>query len=542
MRAQSATTRAAACGEAAGEATFLVDDPDVLLVGSGIMSSTLAVMVKRLDPRLRVQIVEIADELASEASDGWNNAGTGHAGICEMSYTPNRDATGRVPVARALQIFEQFEHSKQFWGELAESGLVGPANDFIHAVPHLCFVDGAENVDFLQARHAAMADHHFFRSMRLTTESAVIEQWAPLVMEGRRPGPVAATTGAGTEVNYGVLARRLCRWLARQDDCSVATGWKVTRLQQAHGQWRVSLRHVASGDLREQRARFVFVGGGGGSLPLLQTTGLAEVAGLGGFPIGGQWLTCDTPAVSARHAAKVYGATPPSAPSLGAGHLDVRWLDGRKQLLFGPFASWTTRFLKHSGRWTDLPRSLRLTNLPAMLHTAAKNMALVNYLISQGRQSMEQRMHALRAYYPNARSEDWRLVHAGIRVQTIKRSDRGSVFFGTEVFSPANRSLAALLGASPGASVSVNIALNVVRANLPQLLATAAGRTRMRQMIPTFDQDLTSPDNASLFSRTSQEAEERLHLSSSAASAASPVAAAHGGTPITGVPSTLGDS
>lgn len=524
----------------------MVDNPDVLIVGSGIMSSTLAVMVKRLDPRLRVQIVEVSNELAREASDGWNNAGTGHAGICEISYTPHRDASGRVPVARALQIFEQFEHSKQFWGELAESGLVGPASDFIHAVPHLCFVDGTDNVDFLQARHAAMTDHHFFRDMRLTADSAVIEQWAPLVMEGRRPGPVAATTGPGTEVNYGLLARRLCRWLARHDDCGVATGWKVTRLRQAHGRWQVSLRHVASGELREPRARFVFVGAGGGSLPLLQTTGLAEVAGLGGFPIGGQWLTCETPAICARHEAKVYGATPPSAPSLGAGHLDVRWLDGKKQLLFGPFASWTTRFLKHSGRWTDLPRSLRLTNLPAMLHTAAKNVALVNYLISQGRQSIEQRMDALRGYYPNARREDWRLVHAGIRVQTIKKSDRGNVFFGTEVFSPANRSLAALLGASPGASVSVNIALNVVRASLPQLLATAEGRARMRQMIPTFDQDLKSAENAPLFFRTSREAEERLHLSSPAAPSASPIATAHGGTSITDAPptafTTLGDA
>jgi malate dehydrogenase (quinone) len=490
----------------------IIEAPDVVLVGSGIMSSTLAVMLKRLDPRLRVQIVEVASELAQEASDGWNNAGTGHAGICEMSYTPTRDPDGRVPIARALKIFEQFEHSKQFWGAMTAAGAVGEPADFIHSVPHICFVKGTDDVDFLQARHAAMQEHHFFRSMQLTSDPSVIHDWAPLVMEGRAPGPVAATMGAGTEVNYGLLARRLCGWLAQQEHCGVATGWKVTRLRRRVGQWRLALRHIASGEVRELGARFVFIGAGGGSLPLLQSTGLAEVAGLGGFPIGGQWLVCDNPAICARHDAKVYGATPPSSPSLGAGHLDVRRLDGQRQLLFGPFASWTTRFLKHSGSWSDLPRSIRLNNLPAMLRTAVCNRSLVKYLVSQGLQSMNNRLQAVREYYPSARLEDWRLVQAGIRVQAIKRADHGAVYFGTEVFSPADRSLAALLGASPGASVSVSIAFEVIRTCLPQLLASSEGRSQMREMIPTFDEDLTQPGNTSLFERASREALERLRL------------------------------
>jgi malate dehydrogenase (quinone) len=490
----------------------LVDSPDIVLVGSGIMSSTLAVILKQLEPRLRIQMVEVTNELAREASDGWNNAGTGHAGVCEMSYTPRRDPEGRVPIARALRIFEQFEQSKQFWGAMVVSGAVGEPADFIHSVPHICFVKGTVDVDFLHVRHAAMQEHHFFRGMRLTTDRADIQDWAPLVMEGRAPGPVAATVGAGTEVNYGLLARRLCSWLAQQEDCGVATGWKVTRLRRSVGQWQVGLRCVASGEVREQCASFVFVGAGGGSLPLLQSTGLAEVAGLAGFPIGGQWLVCDDPLICARHDAKVYGATPPSSPSLGAGHLDVRQLDGRRQLLFGPFASWTTRFLKHSGSWSDLPRSIRLGNLPAMLRTAIRNRSLVQYLVSQGLQTMEHRLQALREYYPNARFEDWRLVQAGIRVQAINKADRGAVSFGTEVFSPTDRSLAALLGASPGASVSVNIALEVIQTCLPELLASVEGRERMRQMIPTFDADLTQPGNMGLFESSSREAAERLRL------------------------------
>lgn len=476
------------------------------------MSATLAVMLKRLEPRLRIQMYEVTSDLAREASDGWNNAGTGHAGICEISYTPARDQEGRVPIGRALQIFEQFEHSKQFWSSVSTSGMVGKPADFIHAVPHVCFVKGSENVAFLRSRHEAMKGHHFFSAMKLTADPSLIGQWAPLVMEGRGPGPFAATAGKGTEVDYGLLARRLCGWFQQQEHCGIAAGWKVTRLQRGEGIWRVGLRCAASGEVREQQTRFVFVGAGGGSLPLLQSTGLPEVSGLGGFPIGGQWLVCDDPAVCARHEAKVYGAAPPSSPSLGAGHLDVRRLNGGRQLLFGPFASWTTRFLKQTGSWGDLPMSIRAGNLGALLRTAVRNRSLVRYLVEQGLQSLEDRLTAVREYYPNARQDQWRLVEAGIRVQAIKRSDRGAVYFGTEVFSSTDRSIASLLGASPGASVSVNIALNVVQACLPGLLASGEGRKRMAQMVPTFDKDLKQPGNAELFEKTSREAEEGLQI------------------------------
>jgi malate dehydrogenase (quinone) len=490
----------------------ILDAPDIVIVGSGIMSASLAAMLNRLDPRLRIQLVEITPEPAREASDGWNNAGTGHAALCELSYTPERDGAGNVPIGRALRIFEQFEHSKQFWGYAAANGMAGEPSDFIHAVPHICFVEGSENVDFLDTRHAAMQDHHFFRGITLTKEPSVMADWMPLVMEGRAPGPVAATTAPGTEVNFGLLARQLCAWLSRQEHCAVATGWKVTKLQRGIGDWQVTMKHQATGGIRTQRAKFVFVGAGGGSLPLLQSTGLSEVAGLGGFPIGGQWLVCDEPSICARHDAKVYGATPPSSPSLGSGHLDIRRLNGRSQLLYGPFATWTTRFLKQSGSWSDLPLSIRAGNLGALVRAGLHNHALVRYLITQGLQSMEQRLSAARAFYPTARPGDWRLVEAGIRVQTIKKADRGAVYFGTEVFSSADRSIAALLGASPGASVSVNIALEVVKTCLPHLLASAEGQERMRRMIPTFDVDLKQAGNAPLFERTTREAAERLRL------------------------------
>ena len=486
---------------------------DVLLVGSGIMSASLAAMLKRLEPRLSIRVVEVTPEPCREASDGWNNAGTGHAGLCEISYTPHRGPDGSVPISRAVAIFEQFEHSKQFWAHAVASGMAGEPRDFIHAVPHVCFVQGAADVDFLRARQAALSRHHFFRSMKITADPAMIAAWAPLVMEGRDRVPVAATRAdGGTEVNFGLLARRLLGWLGAQEDCDVATGCRVTGLEREGDTWRVAVTHVASGERSVHRARFVFVGAGGGSVPLLQSTGLPEAAGLGGFPIGGQWLVCDDPALTVRHDAKVYGATPPSSPSLGAPHLDLRRLGGRRQLLFGPFASWTTRFLKETGRWTDLPRSIRPGNLATLLRAAIHNRQLVQYLVAQAVQGMERRLEALRLFYPLARGADWRLVDAGIRVQTIKRADRGAIYFGTEVFASRDRSLAALLGASPGASVAVNIALETIKTCLPRLLSTTAQRARMKEMIPTFDEDLKQATNAGLFVRTTRAAEESLGL------------------------------
>lgn len=486
---------------------------DVILIGSGIMSANLGAMLKWLDPHLSIRVFEVTDELAQEASNGWNNAGTGHAGICEISYTPSRDADGRVNVGRALEIFEQFEHSKQFWSHAVASGMVGDPAGFIHAVPHIGFVHGTEDVSFLRARHAAMVTHHFFKPMEHTEDPSAIEAWAPLIMEGRGSEPVAATKmDSGTEVNFGELARRLLGWLAAQEDCEISPGHRVTSLHRDGGEWRVAVTNQTSDERMTHGAKFVFVGAGGGSLPLLQTTGLAEVAGLAGFPIGGQWLVCDRPQICNRHSSKVYGATPPSSPSLGAPHLDVRRFNSHRQLMFGPFALWTTRFLKHTGHWTDLPRSVRADNLTTLIRSAVHNRSLVQDLLKFALQNVEDRMVALQDYYPAARTDDWRLVEAGIRVQTIKKADRGAVYFGTEVFHAANGTLAALLGASPGASVSVNIALEVIRTCLPHLLRSAEGHSRMKQMIPTYNEDLKQPCNAGLFEKTSTHATETLQL------------------------------
>jgi malate dehydrogenase (quinone) len=492
-----------------------VANPDVLLVGSGIMSANLAVLLKRLDPKLTIQLYEVTDELAQESSHGWNNAGTGHAGICELSYTPKREADGGVNVSNAIKIFEQFEQTRQFWAYTVAQRMVEKPREFINPVAHVSFVHGDEQVDFLRARHAGMSAHHFFADMVYTTDRTTIGRWAPLLVEGRGDVPIAATKmDSGTDVNFGVMARKLLGWLATQPGCGIATGHRVIDLRKSAGMWDVSVKDLASGAVRETHAKFVFVGAGGGSLHLLQKSGIPESKGIGGFPIGGQWLVCDNPDIVRQHQAKVYGQALATAPTMAVPHLDTRILDGKKTLLFGPFAAWTTKFLHGKGSWTDLPRSIQADNLLTLLKIGASNIPLVRYLIQQGTQSMADRMAVLHIFYPAAKASDWKLIDAGIRVQAIKKTDgeAGIVHYGTEVITNADRSISALLGASPGASVCVNIVLEVVKQCFPALVASPEGSAKLKEMIPTYDVDIKLPENADFFRDVQRKASQRLQL------------------------------
>ena len=492
-----------------------IGNPDVILIGSGIMSSNLGAMLKRLDPSLSIQLYEVTDELAQESSDGWNNAGTGHAGICELSYTPKREADGSVNVSKVIEIFEQFEHSKQFWSYAVGSGMVERPSEFINPLKHISFVHGQEQVDFLKARFEGMVAHPFFSSMEYTTDRDKIASWAPLLLEGRGDVPIAATKmDGGTDVNFGAISRKLLQWLGQQEKCGIASGHRVIGLTKKEGRWEVKTRNLTTNEVRTNHAKFVFVGAGGGSLGLLQKSGIPEAKGLGGFPIGGQWLICDNPEIVSKHEAKVYGQALDAAPTMAVPHLDTRMLDGKKTLLFGPFAAWTTKFLHKKGSYTDLPFSIRLDNLTTLINIGISNLELVRYLIQQGLQSMADRMEVLHVFFPAAQAKDWRLIDAGIRVQAIKKTDgqAGIVHYGTEVITDADRSLSALLGASPGASVSVNIILEVIKKCFPHLLASPEGHSRMKEMIPTYDENLKDPENAARFQEISQRADELLGL------------------------------
>jgi len=492
-----------------------IDQPDVILIGSGIMSATLGTMLKRLDSAIRIQLYEVSAELTRESSNAWNNAGTGHAGLCELSYTPDRLPDGTVDVQHAIEIFDQFEQSRQFWANLVETNVIASPRDFVNPVPHVSFVHGQSQVDFLAARHRALVQHHFFSKMKFSADNDEIKSWAPLLIDGRAPGPVAATRVMdGTDVNFGELSRKMIRWLSEQPGCGVATAHRVTDLQYRGKKWNLKIRDAKQNQTIQNSAAFVFIGAGGGSLPLLQKSGIPESKGFGGFPIGGQWMVCDNPSIVSRHQAKVYGQAQEEAPTMAVPHLDTRVIDGKKSLLFGPFAAWTTRFLKEEGRLTDLPFSIKFDNMSPLLRVGAHNLPLVKYLVQQGLQSMASRLKLLRTFYPEVQATDWRLIEAGIRVQAIKRTDgiAGIVHYGTEIVTDQSKTIAALLGASPGASVSVSLMLQLIKDCLPKLLQTPEGKDAMMRMIPTYDFSLAPNDQASTFESLHEHSNRVLQL------------------------------
>ncbi len=472
---------------------------DALFVGGGIMSATLSALLKMVNPASRIHLYEACEAYGQEASSGWNNAGTGHAGLCELSYTPDYGEDGEVDVSVAIDIYHKFEHSLQLWASAVRLGVLDTPADFINPVPHFSFVYGEEQVKFLRSRFKQMSAHHFFKTMEYTEDRETIRQWAPLILEGRDDTPVAMTRMLdGTDVNFGELASKMIVWLGNQENCSAKTQHKVIDLDQQNGIWTVQIKNLTTGAVFEQRAKFVFIGAGGGSLPLLQKSGIDEAKGFGGFPIGGQWLVSEKPELIEQHQAKVYGMSPGSAPTMAVPHLDTRVIEGKKSLLFGPYASWTTKFLHRTGRLTDLPGSIRPDNILSLLKVGIHNIPLVQYLIQQGTQSFETRMNELRNFYPAAKREDWKLIDAGIRVQAIKKEDgdAGIVHFGTEVVHSADNTVCALLGASPGASVSANIALDVLRKCFSDMLETAEMSERLSSIIPAWNLDMTAPEKA----------------------------------------------
>lgn len=492
-----------------------IENPDVILIGSGIMSSTLGAVLKELDPDLNIQLYEAAEKLAMEASNGWHNAGTGHAGLCELSYTPDYGADGEVDVDKAIEIFHQFEHSLQFWGYSVRSGMIQNPKDFVNPVPHLSFVYGQEQVDFLRSRHRQMSKHHFFREMEYTEDRDKIREWAPLILDGRGDEPVAMTRMPhGTDVNFGALSAKLIEWLGGQEGCGFATDHRVTDLTKKEGCWEVEIKNLQTGETFTNTAKFVFIGAGGGSLPLLQKSGIPEAKGFGGFPIGGQWLISENQELVNQHTAKVYGMSPGAAPTMAVPHLDTRIINGKKALLFGPYAAWTMKFLHEKGSQLDLMRSIKLNNIGSLIKVGLHNIPLVRYLMQQGTQSMETRLGELRNFYPGAKKEDWKLIDAGIRVQAIKKEDgdAGIVHFGTEVVTDAECSLSSLLGASPGASVSTNIILEIVKRCFADTLGSKQGHERMKAMIPTYDEDLVRADMAARQEQVSKEAMKALEL------------------------------
>lgn len=467
--------------------------PDIVLIGAGIMSATLGVLLKELQPELTIEIFERLDIIAGESSDAWNNAGTGHSAFCELNYTPEK-SNGDIEIGKAIKIAESFEVSKEFWSFLVQNGCIKSPETFIQSIPHMSFVWGEKNVEYLKKRQQSLESNNLFKGMQYTEDKEVLKQWIPLVMEGRDPADKVAATrmDAGTDINFGALTRALITYLQQQDGVTLSLKHEVRDLEQEKdGRWYLKVKNLETGKKRKLHTRFVFIGAGGGSLPLLEKSDIPEGKGFGGFPVSGQWLVCTNQEVVEKHAAKVYGKASVGAPPMSVPHLDTRMIDGKKALLFGPYAGFSTKFLKN-GSWLDLPRSIKFNNIRPMLAAGMDNLPLTKYLIDQVRQSPEERLEALQAFLPEAKLEDWELEVAGQRVQVIKKDPEhgGILEFGTEVVSAADGSIAALLGASPGASTAVSIMLELLERCFPKYLATKAWKDKLTEMIPSYGQKL----------------------------------------------------
>ncbi|WP_458371168.1 malate dehydrogenase (quinone) [Pseudomonas fluorescens] len=468
---------------------------DVLLIGGGIMSATLGVWLNELEPGTSMQMIERLDGVAQESSNGWNNAGTGHSALAELNYTPE-DENGKVSIPKAVEINEAFQISRQFWAWQVQQGVLKNPRSFINSTPHMSFVWGDDNIKFLKKRYEALQASPLFAGMQYSEDPAVIKQWVPLMMEGRDPNQKIAATWSplGTDVNFGEITRQFVAHLQTTPKFDLKLSSEVQDItKNEDGSWRVSYKNLKDGSKTETDAKFVFIGAGGGALHLLQKSGIPEAREYAGFPVGGSFLVTENPTIAEQHLAKAYGKASVGAPPMSVPHLDTRVLDGKRVILFGPFATFSTKFLKE-GSYLDLLTTTTTHNVWPMTKVGIKEYPLVEYLAGQLMLSDEDRLNALKEYFPNAKAEDWRLWQAGQRVQIIKRDEAagGVLKLGTEIVASQDGSIAGLLGASPGASTAAPIMLTVLQKVFKDKVATPAWQEKLHQIVPSYGTQLNA--------------------------------------------------
>ncbi len=484
---------------------------DVILIGAGVMSATLGSLLQELAPEWNVKVFEKLGSAGEESSNEWNNAGTGHSALCELNYTSEK-ADGSIDISKAVKINEQFQLSKQFWSYFVNKGLISDPQDFIKPIPHMSLVFGEDNVTFLKKRLEALSGNPLFQGMEFSDDPEKLKEWIPLIMKDRTVDePMAATKiDSGTDVNFGALTRLMFEYL-KHENVEINYKHSVEDIKRSNdGQWEVKVQDMDNNKLEYHTADFVFIGGGGGSLPLLQKTGIPESKHIGGFPVSGLFMVCNNPDVIEQHHGKVYGKAKVGAPPMSVPHLDTRYIDNKKSLLFGPFAGFSPKFLK-GGSNLDLIGSVKPNNVLTMMAAGVKEMGLTKYLIQQVMLSHEKRVEELREFIPTAKSEDWDTVVAGQRVQVIKDTEtggKGTLQFGTEVVTAEDGSIAALLGASPGASTAVPVMLEVFERCFPERLKE--WEPKLKEMIPSYGVSLV--ENPELFKEIQRSIAQTLAL------------------------------
>lgn len=485
---------------------------NIIVVGAGVLSTTFSSMIKELEPNWNIKLYERLDRPGLESSNERHNAGTGHAALCELNYTVLQP-DGSIDIEKAKHINEEFEISKQFWGFLVKNKNISNPREFINPLPHISFVRGVNNRKFLKDRYEAMKQSPMFDNIEYTEDIEVMRKWMPLMMKGRDASDIMAASkiDEGTDVNFGELTRKMTSNIEAHDNAEVKYNHEVIDfMQREDKKWEVKIRNRNSGKVFTEIAHHVFIGAGGGAIPLLQKTGIPESKNLGGFPITGQFLTCTNPEVVEEHGVKVYGKEPPGTPPMTVPHLDTRYINGEKTLLFGPFASVGPKFLKN-GSNLDLFCSVKPYNIMTLLASAAKNLPLIKYSFDQILMTKEGCMNHLRTFYPEARDEDWELYTAGKRVQVIKDTEeygKGFIQFGTEVVNSQDHTVIALLGESPGASTSVSVALEVLEKNFPEL--TSEWTPKIQKMIPSYGKSLI--EDEALMRKTRKQTSKDLEL------------------------------
>lgn len=479
------------------------EEVDVALIGGGVLSATMGLMLHELQPDWKIVGFERLPKVAKESSNPWNNAGTGHSGLCELNYTKELP-DGTVDNAKPIDINEQFQQTRQLWAHFVEKGVLGNPETFINPCPHMSLVHGDEDVEFLRRRWEGLKTNPLFAGMQFSDDQAKIAEWSPAIVNGRGADEHIAVTydETGTDVNFGSITTQIFNHLEFHG-VHVETSKEVTDLKQnTDGSW--TLRISDHGDRGERktddkfvRARFVFNGAGGWALKMLQKAGIPEVAGYALFPVTGAFLSTTEPSVTENHKVKVYGKAKVGAPPMSNPHLDARIINGQKSVLFGPYAGIDPRFLKY-GSLLDMPKMIRFDNIGAVLNVAKDNVPLIKMLAGMIFMTPHAKLQEMREFAPNAEITDWQMIKAGQRAQIIKTDadgKGGSLQFGTEVLNSADGTLAAVLGASPGASTAVPIILDVLKRCFPDKMEE--WNDKIHEIIPSYGRRLSDdPDYA----------------------------------------------